>query len=330
MKRLLILGSMIFAATLLIHADVSTAALRSGSVSDYTTGMAAGGIGFSRHNLGSFGRVVRTETGTTEVCIFCHTPHHSTSDTGPLWNRATPVGPFTAYGMTVGGSDITTVGGPSLACLSCHDGVTTFDNLVNRPGKDLNTGDQNWEFSMPLGTPGFFGPSTVLDHFDIVSPGNCTSFCHNSEPFGVGLIGSMVIGTSLSNDHPVSVAYAGGTKASLRPASTVISTIDLAYDLSGSAASDYDGNLSQNRWAVAGFISETATINDLLRGGNVECSSCHDPHFSNKSWDEVDATWALPEVSSWCNTNEDCSDGLFLRRVGGNSGSGLCRTCHEK
>jgi hypothetical protein len=179
------------------------------------------------------------------------------------------------------------------------------------------------------------GDNILLDGFHTSDAYPICSLCHPAGGGGITNIGletlkSMVIGTDLSNDHPVSVAYAGGTKASLRPASTVIGSIDLAYDLSGSAASDYDGNLSQNRWAVAGFISETATIGDLLRDGNVECSSCHDPHFSNKSWDEVDATWALPELSTWCSSNEDCSDGLFLRRVGGNSGSGLCRTCHEK
>ncbi|MBE9528744.1 MAG: hypothetical protein IME99_05850 [Proteobacteria bacterium] len=329
MKRLLMLGSMILAATLFIHADVSTAALKTATVSDYTVGMAAGGIGFSRHNLGGFGRVLRTGS-TTEICIFCHTPHHASTDMTPLWNRGTPVSSFTAYGDTIGGSNIASVGGPSLACLSCHDGVTTFDNIVNRPGKDVKGSSVYWGFNMPAGNIFPAADNAMLDAFH-TGDGQVCSLCHNAgSNVTLETLRSMVIGTDLSNDHPVSVAYAGGSKASLRAANTVISTIDLKGDLLSSAATAFDSNLSQNRWAVAGFISDTATISDLLRDGNVECSSCHDPHFSNKSWDEVDATWVLPVFANWCTTNEDCSDGLFLRRVGGNTGSGLCRTCHEK
>ncbi|MBI2399528.1 MAG: hypothetical protein HYV23_00435, partial [Deltaproteobacteria bacterium] len=69
----------------------------------------------------------------------------------------------------------------------------------------------------------------------------------------------------------------------------------------------------------------SATIADLLRDSKVECSSCNDPHFNNKSWNEIDATYAAAETDQ-----EPENNGLFLRRVGGNSGSGLCRTCHNK
>ena len=88
----------------------------------------------------------------------------------------------------------------------------------------------------------------------------------------------------------------------------------------------YDnGNLTKNLWAVKGFVSSTATIADLLRSSKVECSSCHDPHFNNKSWQEIDSTYNADTA-----VQEEESNGLFLRRVGGNTGSGLCRTCHEK
>jgi hypothetical protein len=125
----------------------------------------------------------------------------------------------------------------------------------------------------------------------------------------------------LSNDHPISITYDEGA-ASLRNKSTVISGIDLSSDLGGT--NDYVMN---NAWAVKGFINNSdADIQDLLRENKVECSSCHDPHFSNKSWDEVDSTWS----STTGTVGSEDTDGLFLRRVGGNSGSGLCRTCHNK
>jgi hypothetical protein len=138
-----------------------------------------------------------------------------------------------------------------------------------------------------------------------------------------------MIGPNLSDDHPVSIAY-NGTAAGLRPTDTVIASIDLTSDLAVSANAAFNGSLAQNRWAVRGFISDTAKIADLLRDGKVECSSCHDPHFNNLSWDEAEATW-VDAQTDWCgNVGETCSDGNFLRRVGGNTGSGLCRTCHNK
>ena len=81
-----------------------------------------------------------------------------------------------------------------------------------------------------------------------------------------------------------------------------------------------------NRWAVGGYINSGATI--LISSGTakVECSSCHDPHFKNQSWDEV-AHMGRPVTKTIGSAD---MDGLFLRRVGGNSLSGVCRTCHNK
>ncbi len=303
------------------------------TIDDYPSGNAASGIASSRHNLGGFGRVLRTGS-TTEICVFCHTPHHSNSGAGPIWNRGAPAGPFTAYGMTSSGSDATVIAGPSLACLSCHDGVTTFDNIVNATGKGgVVTGgqDRGLGFNMPVGNlfPG--ADHVMLDAF-YTGPSAICSLCHSSgSHVSSDYISGLVVGTDLSDDHPVSVVYNEALPSTgLRAVSTVISTIDLVSELSSSADPLLLANVSQNRWAVDGMISGTATIADLLRDNKVECTSCHDPHFSNKSWDEVDTTWVLPAASTWCSGYEDCSDGLFLRRVGGNTGSGLCRTCHEK
>lgn len=280
------------------------------SVADYPVGSAASGIAGSRHNLGSLGKFLTTETvATTEICVFCHTPHHTNTAVSPtpLWNRVNQAGTYTAYGPTIGGSNITSVGSVSLACLSCHDGVTTFDNLVNAPGAggvNMAGATQAWRFfneSVFLGLsptmPAFTNGGTDLERLNI--------------------------GTSLSNDHPMSVTYSAD-RASLRPTNTIISTINLTAGMQSSAATIYNGNLTQNLWAIKGYISDTAMISDLLRAGRVECSSCHDPHFSNKSWDEIETR------GSYLNRLETDIDGLFLRRVGGNTGSGVCRTCHNK
>ena len=273
------------------------------AVDTYNNGDAANGIGSSRHNLGGLGEHITT-AATTEICVFCHTPHHTnTADNlKPMWNRGTSApASFTAYGTTLGGTSVASsdIGSTSLACLSCHDGVTTFDNIVNAPGKKgVVTGgsDLGWSFS-DVGLP-------------------ASDFMTSSR---------LNIGLNLSNDHPVSVVY-NADRAGLRPTNTVISTINLTADLATSSSTYDNGNMLKNLWAVKGYVSSTATIADLLRDTKVECSSCHDPHFNNKSWNEIDATYAGAGI-----TDLDAeSNGLFLRRVGGNSGSGLCRTCHNK
>ena len=272
------------------------------AVDSYVAGDAAAGIGNSRHNLGSLGEHIVTTGGTSEICVFCHTPHHTntTNSLKPLWNRGA-VGTYTAYGTTLGGTAIANgdIGSTSLACLSCHDGITTFDNLVNTPGKAgvvAGGSDRGWEFN---------DVGVVISDFMTSSRLN--------------------IGQDLSNDHPVSVVYNELTVAGLRASNTTISAIDLTAELATSAATFDNANLMSNLWAVGGYVSDSATIANLLRDNKVECSSCHDPHFNNKSWNEIDATYSAVPADQ-----EPENNGLFLRRVGGNSGSGLCRTCHNK
>jgi len=138
MKKIL---SALFAITALALAGGAEAI----TVSDYPAGTAANGIGGSRHNMGGLGRVITT-TATTEICVFCHTPHHANSavEPAPLWNRTNQTEfSYTPYGTTIAGNYVEEVGSVSLACLSCHDGVTTLDNIINAPGKGLGTGFGN-------------------------------------------------------------------------------------------------------------------------------------------------------------------------------------------
>jgi hypothetical protein len=319
MKRLLF-GIITLAMGLAVSGPASAL-----TVTDYPAGAAANGIGNTRHNMGSFGPVITTNS-TTEICVFCHTPHHTNTGVSPapLWNRVNSAATYTAYGTTIGGSTVSSVGSVSLACLSCHDGVTTWDTLVNAPGAGgVNSAGSNlnWRFKMPGAQPLL---AASIDHFDPSSGGPCNT-CHILFYALPDPVTRLTIGTDLSNDHPVSVTYTTG-RAGLRATNTVISTVDLTSGLQASAVSAFSGNLAQNRWAVKGFISSTATIADLLRNNKVECSSCHDPHFKNSSWDEVESK----AYANWCGTSELCTDGQFLRRVGGNTGSGVCRTCHDK
>ena len=172
-----------------------------------------GVIAGSPHDLSgtTTGAVGSDDNG--EVCVYCHTPHAANSDFdgAPLWNKAaTAVG--TTYrmygasaastqGTTIAGSTVGDAGGalssPSLACLSCHDGVSAIDSIVNAPGSGMG--------SLSAGT---------------------TLITAIATPYG-GNIGdgdNGVADVDMANDHPVSVTYTAG-KASLRATTTDLATI---------------------------------------------------------------------------------------------------------
>ena len=67
--------------------------------------------------------------------------------------------------------------------------------------------------------------------------------------------------------------------------------------------------MTKNLWAVKGYVDATATIADLLRDGKVECSSCHDPHFNNKSWNEIDFTYSTVASARSLRTTVCSSEG---------------------
>ena len=304
-------------------------------------GLSANGLLYSRHNLSSYGehyqattsvKGTSTKTGidplnviTTEVCVFCHTPHFGRVDTAPLWNRGSSATGYVAYGTTVGGTVISSVGGSSLACLSCHDGVTTLDNIINKPGKSSRTNgtgaDLGWVFG-EIGTGDTIGDT--LAGGDI--PGGAKK---GASRLNIGAANDEVrnaAAVDLSNDHPINVTYKAGTVASLRPTATTISSLVMDNGRLNPSSATADFGRSDNLWASRGFISSTVTIADVLRdGGMVQCASCHDPHYKNQTNNDP----AVVANAGGVITSVE-NDGLFLRRVGGNSNSGVCRTCHNK
>lgn len=100
---------------------------------------------------------------TDEICVYCHTPHAAT-DT-PLWNRAaTGTMPSDVYSSgtlnaTMPGNYNAT---DALLCMSCHDGATQMDAVVNSPNSgdalatnkitgNPNLGDGTWTNDHPIG-----------------------------------------------------------------------------------------------------------------------------------------------------------------------------------
>jgi len=188
----------------------------------------------SRHDLST--------ASTPEVCEFCHTPHHANDNIAgmPLWNRAETTQVFTLYGSSTmdstpgqPGKATTYPGLSTRLCLSCHDGVnastvvhgnvvSTKHDLVKPPGGD-----------MP----------------DVSSYPNCER-CHPDYYSGRKRV--LVLGTNLSNDHPVSMPYPNFAD-------------DPDFHTPPSASSGWGG---------------TSKFDVKLSSGFVECTSCHEPHDS--------------------------------------------------
>lgn len=91
--------------------------------------VSAASIVNSAHDLSS------QNNTTTEVCVFCHTPHNAiTPAVVPLWNRNDSAATYTMYSSTTISMTIQNQPeGTSAACLSCHDGTIALDSLVNPP-----------------------------------------------------------------------------------------------------------------------------------------------------------------------------------------------------
>jgi hypothetical protein len=80
---------------------------------------------------------------TSQICIFCHTPHRSSGE-GPLWNRqSTTVSFFKHFSSSTlaiddpavaGASEYGQPNGSTRLCLSCHDGVTALGAVFTTPG----------------------------------------------------------------------------------------------------------------------------------------------------------------------------------------------------
>lgn len=93
---------------------------------------------------------VRATGNTGDACSGCHTPHGAnTSYKAVLWNRSyvPTAASFTPYDMTTnpdfkGGAVSLGAGSAlSLLCMSCHDGTTALNAVINTPnGTVFKTG----------------------------------------------------------------------------------------------------------------------------------------------------------------------------------------------
>lgn len=273
-----------------------------------------GGIGNTRHNMtqrqssgsGPSGALMDPyRNDYQEVCVYCHTPHGAnTTVTLPLWNRTMRVTTYSTYNE-LGTSSLTQAvvqpGANSLACLSCHDGQTAVDSIINMPGSG------RYEPSQATSQSNIFlnswnnsrGPD-ASGHRTLNSSGGSTSClaCHSPAgalPEGATDFTIFAIGTDLKNDHPVGVTYPAIT-------STVADFNTPAGRKGTTFFFDSDGNGNLGTGDVR--------LYDNAGTAKVECASCHDPH-------------GVPSAGVGSVFKP-----TFLRVV--NTGSALCLTCHSK
>jgi predicted CXXCH cytochrome family protein len=287
--------------------------LAGGAILMLMSSFAAASISSTRHNLGSTnvapnhadGSVANEFSGTAEICVFCHTPHGADNTAAvPIWNRklSNPAA-FTRYsqlGTATFDASEAPVGSVSIACLSCHDGTQAMNVMINTPGS-----------------------GTITTMAGTWVGGNVTAGGIMQNP---GAVSFPMLGTDLSNDHPVSMQYGGGGISNNTLTATT-NDVDFAQPSNNSTPTARVGQTigqvgtrvlgsGKRVWwvetdGIAGQSKLDLTLysrTDGSGGSNpgvnqpfVECASCHDPHSNNTT---------------------------FLRIV--NDGSAVCLTCHNK
>ena len=308
-----------------------------------------GSIANTRHNMTFSGSLYQhtMDNGRNdyqEVCVYCHTPHGaSTVLDVPLWNRTTRTTTYQTYNklndngqrsagwsFSVDPGAAMQPGAQSLSCLSCHDGQTAIDSIINMPGSGRYLASQqttqnlaflnSWDnatsgaASAPgaMDTVGHMGMNSKDKGFGNPPPvgyavGNGTGSdgigclsCHSGEGSGAAAGASHdmrlnYIGTDLRNDHPIGVRFpaANGAGTDWKTPSAA-GTISFFESTTGSVGLDK----TDIRLYQTGLEAR------------VECASCHDPHGVPSAGVGSDF---LP---------------MFLRVD--NKGSSVCFSCHTK
>jgi mono/diheme cytochrome c family protein len=255
-----------------------------------------------------------------EVCVYCHTPHGANQTiAAPLWNRTIKATNYQTYdelGTTTLTQVVSSTPGPaSLTCLSCHDGQTAVDSIINMPGSgsagataaqiQAQSTTQSTAF-LNLWTPPP-GVTDATNHMGLNSSngvlGDGTGnrgclVCHSETgALGGGLADFTLfnIGTDLRNDHPVGITF----------------------PVLNGPGTDWNSPLgvkgSSNFFDDGLASGDNRMQKDEIRtyDGKVECASCHDPH-------------GVPSAGAGTVFNK-----TFLRKQNTN-GSAVCLTCHNK
>lgn len=269
----------------------------------------------TKHNLNA-NTDIGPITGTTEVCVFCHTPHGAKLTGGilgggnlpqaPIWNRRINqggnyqvyAGPnFDAAGTTPG-----TPKGVSLACLSCHDGTISFDALINAPGSggfipnnrnaegaDILAADR---VGMTFAGPGVgAGGQMKAGDRPLSNGGGLLGGLNNfvGPAVGNGMEPFPNLTTDLRDDHPISMQMPSTDPQFNDALGNRLANVDGGAGNDGVKIS-FISRFGAGATSGAGIVNNTIWSQDkrdrirLYPSVNgevsqyVECASCHNPH----------------------------------------------------
>ena len=334
-------------------------------------GLRVGGIANSRHNLtmsysGAAPIMDTFRNNYYEICVYCHTPHGANATAAaPLWNRTVAQRTYELYRQPTSlGQPVTQPGPNSLTCLSCHDGVTAIDSVINMPtrlagafragySKEQETA-VNKEFldrwaGNSLNTARG-GHAALNSGGDQVGP--CLT-CHNAQSEVSGFAGNkvpnfapFVIGGVLTNRGTVNkdgVSDANGryysysffdggpNKTTQENALFDDHPIGVRYPEQFGRGVDYNEPTAKKSKIAFFDINgnnhadpNEVRLYDTGDGYEVECGSCHDPHGVGLK--VGDETKLIPSFLRVGAAREGGSEA----GLSGNSGSQLCLTCHAK
>ena len=157
-------------------------------------------------------------TGTDEICIYCHTPHNSTNANGvPLWSMTVSAGP-TGYA-------------PYSSSTFDAESTLTTDTLVGPSRVCMTCHD------------GTIAMNSAVVGYSAVTMENAFSGS------------SAILGTDLSNDHPI------------------------GFDYTVSAANDLEIRAVGSPLGATGSTIEDALFQDTT----MTCASCHEVHEPGSS-----------------------------------------------
>jgi len=302
----------------------------------------------TKHNLAANQDVLAA--GTTEVCVFCHTPHGGRTDVAgggaPLWNRALPPSnQFQTYDSPNFDNDLgAEPAGPkgvSLACLSCHDGTIALDALINAPGSGgflaVNRNPLSGSAAgTGLDTITFNG--TGVDSTDSMAEGDrqpSPSPPADPEQGFLGGLNDFVGGTSgmepfpnlsrnLTDDHPISMRMPSTDPQFTDALNNSPAPVGNIRPVQRSGAQLPPDKRDQVRLYNSGVSSGTSVSVDW-----VECASCHNPHTPRTTFLRLPSTPSgllppgdgdvIPVQGATRNLNHEP-----------NQGSLICLTCHQK
>lgn len=305
----------------------------------------------TKHNFSASNMVSSNHTtSTTEICIFCHTPHGGDQGTyAPIWNRARNTSTYIRYsslGRVTFDAQEAPIGSVSAACLSCHDGTQSMDSVINSAGSDTlgmvdtNAGNGFWSQGRRMGNGSFKAADGSWDGT-------------------VPVRGDMVfLGTDLSNDHPISMQYGGGGINTITPLGPTVDP-DFAQAVGGTTAggtgivpatgnpgglilipggATSNAGLGDTTGAVAGsgtgaIASKLTQAGDTVwyvDTGTLGYQATDFPLYSRTDLAGAGGATLQPTVE--CGTCHDphSANPTFLRLSGGNQGSQVCLTCHAK